>query len=287
MTYAADDASIETSRPRELYTLVIDTTTYRYTSHHADVSYGGNTFTAVAGLERGEASIVSTGSVGRYEMVVTLPRTDDAIGRLTKVAMPPLVATCLIQRLQVVSGVAIQIWSGEIVAANRSGMLAKLRIASSFDALGETSATRVKVQRRCNWAVYDADCGAARASFDRAATVTDVVTNRRFSVDALPAGLFNGNYTFVGGEALINGRRYTIIDVDGLDIVTLQPYEINTSSPYGAGLEVGDGVTLYLGCSGAIQMCADVFGNEDNFGGVPYLFTAKDQPIALTANPDT
>ena len=69
MGFLEDETGIESSLPRELYVLVAGSTTYRRTSHSADVVYGGNTYTAAA-VHRSNAAIAGGDQV---EMVVELP----------------------------------------------------------------------------------------------------------------------------------------------------------------------------------------------------------------------
>jgi hypothetical protein len=83
MTYTAYETSVSDGQPVELYEFLNGATYYRYTSADGDVTYGGNTYTAVP-IARG--AVEATSETARLALEITCART---VGVLDLFALMP------------------------------------------------------------------------------------------------------------------------------------------------------------------------------------------------------
>lgn len=257
MTWITDDASVSDSAPRDLYTFVGPNTTYRYTSHVEDVSYGGNTYTALAGLRRSELGHSSI--IDPPELTVDLPVTaqvvqDHAFGR------PPRSLTFTLQTYQVVSAAVLERWRGDVGPFAILGRNAKCRIPLLIGDALDVMLPGAYFQALCGVALYSTECGVVRASFDLAATVSS------FTGSTLVVSTIGGNpdQWFRAGEVLrdSDGEKRNILDQTGTTLTLDEPFRT---------LANGNALTLYAGCAHDVQTCHEKFSAVASFRGHPYI----------------
>lgn len=280
VSYGQDESSVSQNRPIELYTITTSTATYQHTSHPADVPYGGGIFTALT-MDRGSHQLANDQGVD--EMTITLPISHPIVQGFAATGIPELSVMVTVQRLQSVSGVAVQIWKGPAQSMSVDGHLATIRVpASTADAL-KIQLPVIGATRVCNHRLFDSRCspvpgglfppflGPAGSGGPTPAlfTVTDLVSS--ISTDGLTVTMTAGGVsTKPGGWAafgrliLASGEQRRILAQVGATIT------LAVALP---GLSAGTSVSVEAGCLHSITACKTKFNNQLNFGGHPLMTT--------------
>lgn len=257
------ELSVQDSTPIELYTFVTPTTTYRLCSYHKDVSFGGNTFTAVP-KSRSVLQVVDLAD-DQFDASVELPATHALVQHYSN-GVPPYEVACTIQRYQPSSGIALQMWFGYVTALNFRGRMGSFRIPSGLADALQMDCPSVLAQRLCNHVLYDARCTKLRTDFDVITTISAISADGRTitTVASVPAAIGTVPYA-LHGEILhtSTGERRTITAQPALNQFTIQCEFPNAS------LAIGHAVTVFAGCDHTVTQCRDKFANVVNFGGHP------------------
>jgi len=172
------------------------------------------------------------------------------------------------------------IWAGRVLSCGWEENIATLTCEPVSTSMGRTGLRR-HFQYGCPHALYMGDdAGGCRAS-KAAATRTSTVAGVTGSLLTLPSG-WNGSFDkakFSGGmiEWLLSGRvvRRAIVKVNAATNV------ITMGGPI-PELEVGDTVSVILGCNHQMTDCADLHNNINDFGGQPWIPTKN--PFGNTQN---
>lgn len=266
------ESSVQDSQPIELFYISVNdgVDEYWHTSGVRDVSWNGDTYTAIA-MERGEVAITMPGA--EKDLTVTLPIDHALVRRWTARAIPPRKVDVTVYRQN--GGVTEQIWNGPITSMNAENGVAKFRVPSRAGEwmLRPLPATTSGVE--CSNVLYDSRCGVSRTgskdglAFKVTASVI-YVSGRDVRVDlgdVLRNGTWAENGELVHTES---GERMTIsLQTDlnaGISAVAdlRMQFQIN-------GLAVGDSVDVYAGCDHNVVVCNSKFGNRQNFGGFPLM----------------
>jgi hypothetical protein len=274
MTFAADETGLQTSKPIELYTFATPAVTYRHVANRrSSYSFGGNTYTP---LDIDREEIITTPVPNDIpEVLVTMPASaqfvkDNAFG------LQPRTMTVTITRVQQISGVGLQWWSGVVAAITVEGRWAKIRSPSSLDDPFKTSLSRVVCATLCNHSLYDARCTIARAGFTVNTTVNGAPVGRTLVVAAIGG---NPDQWAKNGEVVhtASGERRAIKSQVG---TTLQlSYAFRSIANL-------DAVSVYAGCDHTVKTCRDKFANVSNFGGHPRIPIANPFKTGVKGSPD-
>ena len=266
-TFDDDERSVSQGRPIDLYTLITPTAIYRVTSHPLDVTFGGDTFTALT-MSRGPQQVAQD-LTGR-ELIVYLPITHPVVQRFVASGIPERQVLVTLHRLQEVSGIAVQAWQGFGTGMQIDGHVAKLRVPSVTDDAMKIKLPVLAAQRLCNHRLFDARCapnpgvdGPAEASFQvSCALVSQSGTTLVVStLDGHPDGWASlGDVVHVA-----SGERRYILRQAGATLTLHSPF---------VGASPGDALAVFAGCDHAIGTCRDKFGNVSNFGGHPEMTTS-------------
>lgn len=272
MAFDDDEKSVSSSAPIELYVFTAPAVTYRLTTYHKDVVYGGFTYTATP-ASRSSLGIVDVAD-DSDALTVEIPATH-ALAQQYANGIPPRDVFVTVHRYQQVSGTAIQLWDGYISSMSFRERVASMRIPSTItDALSQ-DCPGVCAQRICNHVLYDARCGISEAAHQVSTTIASISTDGRTIVLAGPTpgpttGATHGpdgvpwaRHGFIIHSA--SGERRTIISQSTTTVITIQ-VEFPRQS-----LTVGDAVIVQAGCDHRVTMCRDKFANALNFGGHPDL----------------
>ncbi len=267
-TYDDNERSVSQNRPIDLYTITTPTVTYRLTSYPVNVSFGGNTYTALT-MSRGDLQVTQD-TTGR-ELIVYLPISHPLVQRYTASGIPEHAVTVTWQRLQTVSGVALQYFSGFATGLSVQGHVATLRCPSVTDDALAIKLPVLRAQRLCNHVLFDAYCapnpgvsGPVKASFQVSTTIVSqtVVPGSVTLVVASIGGNPDGWAAF--GDVLHGptGQRLFILLQIGTTLTLNMPI---------IGYQVGDAVTVTAGCAHDVLTCKTKYSNVVNFGGFPEL----------------
>lgn len=275
-TFDDDERGVQTSRPRELYTIVLGNQTWRLASGVRSISYGGNIYKAFQ-ISRNAAG-VSEETNSPKQLQITLPMSHPACQRWMAFGTPPKVATISITRLQLNSGGAIGQWSGEIVSIGFDRHMATFLVTTIASRVFLQMVPTVTVGDQCSHALYDSMCTVNRDSFKVTANVIQV-DGRRIKVDG---GSGHTNPYFVFGDVYhpSTGERMDIVSQQDLGPPSTVVWLTMQAPIY--GLKTGDTVEVSPGCDHTIETCQAKFANKDNFGGFPQLPTSN--PFVWTLN---
>jgi uncharacterized phage protein (TIGR02218 family) len=256
MTYAAVETSAQSARPVELYEFLSGATPYRYTSADGDISYGGNTYTAVP-ISRG--AVEATSETARLALEITCARSLAVLDLFATLPPDEIVAVTL-RRLHAGDGEAITMWMGRVLNVTWNSAAAEIHCESVFTSLKRSGLRRL-YQISCPHVVYGPGCALARASFKATKTVS-AVAGVTLTVASLGAadGYYAGGYL----EWINSGVTYrrAIRSQVGGSVVISFPLP---------GLAAGASVDLYPGCDHSLATCGGKFANHLNYGGMPYF----------------
>jgi uncharacterized phage protein (TIGR02218 family) len=258
MTYTAYETSVSDGQPVELYEFLNGATYYRYTSADGDVTYGGNTYTAVP-IARG--AVEATSETARLALEITCART---VGVLDLFAlMPPAeIVAVTLRRLHAGDGEAITLWMGRILNVTLNNESAGIHCESVYTSLKRVGLRRL-YQKGCPHVVYGAGCALDRNTFKAVKTVSSVAGTviTLGSMGAFADGYFAGGYLEWESVTGYFERRAIRSQVGA--VVTL-------SFPL-PGLAASASVNLYPGCDHTLVTCNTKFSNRLNYGGMPYF----------------
>lgn len=267
-TFDDNERSTSQNRPVELYTITTPTVTYRLTTSPVDVVYSGDTFTATT-MNRGNLQVTQD-PTGR-EFVVYLPISHPLVQRFASTGLPESQVLVKLQRLQTVSGIAVQMWLGLATGLSVDDHIATLRIPSATDNAMKIKLPVIRAQRLCNHTLFDIGCAPApgtdgpdRASFSVATTVvSQVIAPGVVTINiASMAGHPDQWATF--GELVHDATEQRLM-------VLAQVGTVLTVNMPIVGVVGGDAVTVYAGCAHDVITCRDKFANAVNFGGMPEI----------------
>lgn len=255
-------------RPAELYEFTLPGGTYRWTSASADVTYGGNTYSASGpGLKRGRMRSTARLEVASLDVTV-VPGTVLLAGTpLMQAAVrgqfdraPLTVHRVFLDASGAVIG-GMNIFSGLCVEA-RPGTTELLLTVRSTLALFEKLIPPRLIQPGCPYIVYDSQtCKVLPAGFTdatktvAAGSTAQVIQLSSASTRAVPSSII----TITSGA--LNGTQAVIASVAGVACTLTEPL---TAAP-----AVGVTLSILRGCDKTRATCSSVFSNMLRFGGFP------------------
>ena len=267
MTYEAHEYSIEDGAPIELYQFVSigGALEFYYTNNESAITFGGKVYEPVH-IARG---VIDTSAIIVEPVTVdfTVPRSEDIGVWYGMPFAPPTLR--------------VRVWRKHEGDNNYK----KLFVGTSddFSVKGDwfTIKTKPLIQskvhrvmcantygNKCNHDLFDNRCKLERDDFTWSTTVVDI-NGQLITVgnDHNP----DGGLRF--GDLIINGEYRMIIDNVANVIKVRYPLTL---------VEIGDPVTLVMGCNKTPGACKD-FDNYVNFGGFP--LTPKNNPVKTATKP--
>lgn len=260
-TFDTYESSAAASRPVELISFAIGSTTYRYTTGPLALDLGGYTYRP-EGITRSAVVLGATAHDQTLEVVV--PATN-AFAALYIDIVPPEQATCTVLRLQ----------RPEVPTFNTTSLMFKGRVkAVKFLKDGSTASIGVQsleaslnkqmgaytYQGPCNHQLYSARCGADPVEHTHTGTVT-TVSGATITV----TGLNSSGIMMTGGHVKpTTAADFRMVVSQAGDVLTLLlPFH---SSPLGIDVD------CVAGCDHDVNGdCGDVFDNVLRFGGFGFM----------------
>lgn len=267
MSYSAFETSIEGGQPVEIYDIVAGAQSFFYTSAEDDVLVGAQTYTAVAGLQRGN----NTEGPERREddFQIELPTTDPLAQLFTGV-LPGFRVRLTVRRYHrddLPTPEVIETFDGFIQSASFKLNIRKTILTARpvIASIGKQIPRRT-YQSACNHVLYDAatckvdDTNPAfRAS---ALAVTSMVGNTLTVTSGL-MGVYADGFMNGGFVEIIGGADFRAILVHVGNVLELMlPFSLTPSS-----------VNVFAGCGHTIAVCKSKFDNVDRFGGFAFVPT--------------
>lgn len=288
MTYAADEASIQDSDPRELISIEVNPPygdVWHHTSGTEDIELDGTIYRAIA-IDRGELKTPLLEEDA--ETHIFLPIDHGLVRRYPKQGVPPDTVRVTLRRLQKRSGDVRQLWNGYITGMNADEAIAKFLIPAWTIQLMKRQLPMVGAGRACPHLLYgqsgcfvDEDGATPDAVPFKLTTTVTFVAGRdvRLDLSNVPAGnARRAKWLRFGGLLHVaSGTRRSIADQNDLNpgvstMTEIQMYERIVE------LKAGDTVVVYAGCDHTMSGthgCLPKFNNRHNYGGQPDLPTSN------------
>jgi len=264
-SFDAEESSVESSRPYEIYRFLVGVEEFLYTSAEDAVVVGTKTYEPVE-IRRGA---IAQGKNERTRVLSVEIAARNPLAQRYIGPPPGQRAALTIQRVQRGDGTATPalIYSGTVksVTFPKNGQFANMQV-QSVEASSSRAVPRYTFMGMCNHLLYGAACGVIQGSFQHIGAVTLVDGNTMTIAGLNASGLdYTGGYV----DSATGVEKRQILAQSG-DIVTIMlPFEFNPT---------GTSVTAYAGCNRVLKEdCAVVFSNEINFGG--FAFVPKRNPF--------
>jgi uncharacterized phage protein (TIGR02218 family) len=260
-TFDALESSVESSRPIELYAIVLGSQSYTYTSAEDTITVSGQDYVPEA-IARGRVEQGSDSS--DRTVLVTLPSTNPFAAQFIE-NVPGEKATVTIYRYQrdespsLATQVLLFKGTVQSVRFPQDGSTAEIAVRSIETALNR-NVPKFTFMGMCNHFLYDQNCGVNPSTFSHAGLVT-AEAETQITVSGAAASGFD----FTGGYARpIGANDFRLIIAQSGDDMTL-------ILPFSDPIEGGN-VQLFAGCDHLIDGdCALVFNNVANFGGFAFV----------------
>lgn len=262
----------------ELYTLaLLGGTTVRLTTAYADISWGGNTFTAAgSGTAPGLAprgSIQERYGLDVGSLNITLLAGDAALLGGVRLPLAAINGALNGARMKVeravldapggtVQGVLTR-FEGTVSQVKPTSTQVEIDLAPDLEELNREVPRNV-FRPACNHDLFDAGCGLARASFLYTTTVTVGSSTTLVNLNHVYASepLAGGTLTFTTGA--LAGVKRTIRE-------KVSSTQVRLAVPLPSAPAVGDGVDITLGCDKTRGTCSVTFSNINRFRGFPWV----------------
>ena len=292
MSYSGQETSAESGQPVELYlfTQNLGSEKFTLTSGQEDVDFGGNLYTP-ANISRTSPKISKNSSSGN--ITLTFPRTHPYALRYI-VGQPPLPDSVTIYRGHSSDGVDpefVSYFAGEVQGVVFEGDLAKVSLTTIASRM-QRSVPRRGFSWSCNHVLYDPLCQVSKEEY-RVDAIVSSIDNDALDLSLTDDPVWAGAdlASKVASDPLFfHGGLISWSAPNGTQSRTIRAYDSGThvatlSIPF-QDIPLGATVTVYAGCSHAVQTCRDKFDNVINYGGFPFVPTSN--PFAtgiLNENP--
>jgi uncharacterized phage protein (TIGR02218 family) len=265
MTFDAQETSIQSGQPVELYVFTAGVRVFYYTSAPDDLTYETKVYEALQ-IER--SAIEDVGEISKAGMTVTSQR-DIGVSDLFRIAPPSEVVTLHVYRLHLSDGALEKslFWVGRVLSVEwQAESKCVFSCESVLSSLRRPGLRRL-YQRQCPHVLYGAACGLVNTTYRTTIVLDDPfsevtgITVKDPAIDALADNYFAGGYLeFEAAPGQIERRG---IRTHVADAITLtHPIQ---------GLAVTATIYLYAGCDHTLATCAAKFGNTVNYGGFPFI----------------
>lgn len=265
-----DAGSNVLSAPIWLYhfTLAADTNVHWYfTSYHEAWTRGGNTY---------EPRQISHGSIRRNIRadleeveIETFLFADNPLAMFIPYPVSG-VLTLEIREDSVGASSSERRYTGTIRRPRIEGKRVTARCASFLAEL-ERKVPAHLFQPRCNYMLFDANCGLAAGSFVETAEIL-IVNGELLRVDIPGFSTLDADYWSKGRIAAGTGTTWETRTIRQASLISGTVWQLILNMPF-ATATVGTTVSMWPGCDGRLSTCDTKFSNRDAFGGFPYVPT--------------
>jgi Phage conserved hypothetical protein BR0599 len=266
MAFAPFEESRQKAMPVTLYQFIYDTaplSQFCITDAEQAIVNAGVTYDPVPAMRD---AIVSSGTLDRTTIVVRMPRDIEFAEKFR--VYPPTVPVSLIIRQGHLTDTPtpefLVVWSGRVLSVGREGDECTISCEPVSSSLRRPGLRR-NYQLGCPHVLYGPECKANRT----AATRSTTVSSKSGTSITLPAG-WNGSFA---AQKFREGIAQWTNDDGGTEKRKILSVSGNTLSLGGLlrDLDVGDPVSVILGCNHQMSDCLNLFDNIHNHGGCPWI----------------
>lgn len=256
----------------DLYTITLQSgTVLYYTDADGGLIFGGNTYTCTSPKIQRDRVKISVGMIvdslsmtlfaGVTDMIQTVPFPqfianggfDGAVVQIDRCFMPTYGDT---------SAGVVNVFIGRVSDVTPSRTEIRLTISSMMELLNIPMPRNV-YSPGCIHNLYDAGCGAIKASYGASTTAASGSTTTVLNCALTQAtGYFDmGTITFTSGQNAGTSRTVKNYTVGVFNLIEPLPH-----TP-----AISDAFTAYAGCDKTSATCTAKFANVVNFRGFPYI----------------
>ena len=265
MNYQAEETSVESGQPVELYAFSVGTVPFLYTSSADTTLLGSNEYTPCKGLKRGK---IEDGPEKRNgDFSVDIPTSDPLaqrfLGVLPGVRVP--LTAYRYHRGDTGGGgpEVITIFSGFVLSASfsKKARQCTLTARSALSSLGRIIPSR-SYMSSCNHILYEpitcrADDTLPTNRVSAASVLSQVGTLLNVpGLTVFADGQFNGGYV----EAVGTNDFRLVLEHVGDVLTLLTPFPVQPAT-----------VNVFRGCGHTIEACHDDHDNVVNYGGFAFV----------------
>ena len=277
MSYIQFEQSDHGAEPVELYKFYSDAFTipYFYTSADEDITYNGDTYTALKNLKRSQPEL--TREVSAQTLSINVPRSNELAKRWLMYVPPRTVWVTLYRyhRSEITAPEVVTFWQGKVRGVTWSSNECALE-CMPIDTAFSRNGLRVTYGGTCRHQLYGSKCQVPLVDFIKPATITGISGNTIQSPDFVttvdnvttaPDGWWTAG--FIENPATQEIRYITNHSSTSVDLMvafeTLQP---------------GDTVNITAGCNHKSTTCQNKFNNIVNYGGLG-IYIPDDNPFTI------
>lgn len=256
MSYDSDETSVSLANPIELYKFLYNGIEYCYTSSQYVQEVNGVAYSPEY-IERGNSLKLGDSSGSVETCTITVGR-DNAIALLYQGAPPELSSvTVQVFRLHGLANTdSIKILDGVVSQVRFKDSIAELTV--TIENVLSRYIPRGTLSYSCQNCIYDEKCNLKEEDYAFRCTVSgwEGLTLYSSELRDKPSGYFTDGY-------MVMGNCIRAITRHSDNLIQIK-YPINELEKQGSFI-------AYPGCSQLFKVCAERFGNTDNFNGVPYI----------------
>lgn len=267
MSFDAFETSIEAATPVEIFQITAGSQSFFYTSAEDDQLVSAQTYTAIAGLQRGPAT--DGPDKREHDFQIELPTTDD-LAQLFVGVMPGIRVRLQVRKFHRDDGgtpEVIQIFDGFIQSASfkKQGKLCILTARTIISALGRQVPRRT-YQSGCNHILYDpltcrvddTDLAFRAPALTVASQVGNILTVSSGLMGTFADGFMNGGFIEVIGLS-----DFRMVQIHVGNVLTMHvPFSVAPTL-----------VNVFAGCAHTIAICGSKFDNVNFYGGFAFVPT--------------
>jgi uncharacterized phage protein (TIGR02218 family) len=263
---AAQEISVESNQPIELFTFTQSLTTTRYTSAEGNVTFDGFTYLART-IER--SSFGKMTEAEQTELKLKLPTTD-AIASVFVGIQPASRLDLVVTRIHETASpvTAILQFRGFATAVSFADEECTISF-KPFNELFQREMPRQTYQGLCNHVHYDGRCKVLESASPNQFIGTVISqTNNGEVINIAGVGAVADNKSplqaFKGGFVRLQDSTdfRMILDQNGDDLTLLLPFRNSVLSST---------VVVQRGCDRSLATCRDKYDNVINYGGFPHV----------------
>lgn len=147
---------------------------------------------------------------------------------------------------------------------------ARLEVRSDLDVLDIMIPTAV-YQPSCRNTLYDLNCGANRAAFVVARSVSVGSTASRLTFSVLTSGMSAPDYLALGVATFTTGANAGVSRTIKRHTVSGANSVVEVIQPWPHAVAVSDSVSLVPGCDKKASTCTSKFSNQIHFSAEPFV----------------
>lgn len=269
-----DDAnnSVDDGSPIELYSFVNETYQFFYTNNHSAITFAGNVFSPLH-ISR-DPLAKSIDIVSAEQRKILVPLDCPLAAKYGLPYAPPDFRVRIWRKHRDVAEYR-KVFFGDSIAYNVTAEETfEITCVDRIQMIVNRLMAAAKYGRKCNHHLFDNRCKVARADYT---WTTEVVAISGASAQFIEvANDHNPNGRLELGDVIINGELRLILRNEDNVLKVRYPFtEIN----------VGDEVTIVIGCRHNKFDCIDKFDNFVNFGGFPLTPIAPPVPVTIAPTP--